>query len=153
MKGTKLINRFSEKILIWANGTYQAQKLRIFITLDPLKEFFKNFAQRRQVEANDLNNFPTTFCLGQMDFFGPKNSASSQLRIRCKNFFKRANRQMKVIIMVCTKKNQFRTNALFWAKKWHILITLNRLKSLWNERANRYMKVQQLFFEKKIYLG
>ena len=34
MKGTKLINRFSAKILIWANGPFRAQKLRFLITLD-----------------------------------------------------------------------------------------------------------------------
>ena len=46
MKGTRLINRFSEKkILIWANGPFLAQKLHILTTLDLLEEFFKNFAQ------------------------------------------------------------------------------------------------------------
>ena len=40
-----LINRFSEKILIWANGPFWAQKLCILVTLDPLEEFFLNFAQ------------------------------------------------------------------------------------------------------------
>ena len=45
MKETRIINRFSEKILIWGNGVFLAQKLYILITLDPLEEFFKNFAQ------------------------------------------------------------------------------------------------------------
>ena len=36
----QLINRFSEKILIWGNGPFWAQKLHILITLDPLEEFF-----------------------------------------------------------------------------------------------------------------
>ena len=35
---------------------------------------------------------------------------------------KKANRQMKVLIMVCTKNFLFRTNGPFWAQKWHILI-------------------------------
>ena len=34
MKGTRLINRFSAKILIWANGPFRTQKLRFLITLD-----------------------------------------------------------------------------------------------------------------------
>ena len=36
---------FLKKILIWGNGVFLAQKLYILITLDPLEEFFKNFAQ------------------------------------------------------------------------------------------------------------
>ena len=47
MKETRLINRFSgkKKFFIWGNGPYWAQKLHILITLDPLEEFFKNFAK------------------------------------------------------------------------------------------------------------
>ena len=45
MKETRVINRFSEKIIIWENGPFWAQKLGILITLDPLEEFFLNFAQ------------------------------------------------------------------------------------------------------------
>ena len=36
---------FVKKILIWGNVPSWAQKLHILITLDPLEEFFKNFAQ------------------------------------------------------------------------------------------------------------
>ena len=50
MKETRLINRFSEKILIWANGPFWAQKLHILITLDPLEEFFLKFFTMK--EAN-----------------------------------------------------------------------------------------------------
>ena len=32
-----------------------------------------------------------------------------------------------IITMVCTKKNLFRTNGLFWAHKWHILKTADQL--------------------------
>ena len=55
------LTRFLKKILIWANGPFWAQKLRILITLDLLEEFFQKIF----------------FRLGQMDFFGPKNGASS----------------------------------------------------------------------------
>ena len=41
MKETRLINRFSEKIIIWGNGPFWVQKLCILITLDPLEEFLK----------------------------------------------------------------------------------------------------------------
>ena len=34
------VNRFSEKILVWGNGPFWAQKLRILITLDLLEELF-----------------------------------------------------------------------------------------------------------------
>ena len=55
MKETRLINRFSEKILIWGNGPFWAQKLHILITLDLyvlitldlLEELFLNFAQSK----------------------------------------------------------------------------------------------------------
>ena len=65
MKETRLINRFSKKILIWGNGPFWAQKLCILITLDPLEEFFKNFAQcKGLIDENDIKNFPTKFLFG-----------------------------------------------------------------------------------------
>ena len=36
---------FLKKVIIWENGPFRAQKLRILITLDPLEWFFKNFAK------------------------------------------------------------------------------------------------------------
>ena len=45
MKETRLIKRFSGKILIWGNGPFWAQKWHILITLNPLEEFFLNFVQ------------------------------------------------------------------------------------------------------------
>ena len=38
---TRLINMFSEKIIIWGNGPFWAQKLHILITLVILEEFFE----------------------------------------------------------------------------------------------------------------
>ena len=35
---------------------------------------------------------------------------------------------MKIILMACTKDFLFRANGPFWARKWHILITPDRLK-------------------------
>ena len=58
MKETRLINKFSEKILIWGNGPFWAQKLCILITLDLLEEFFLNCAQGKGLDENDINNFP-----------------------------------------------------------------------------------------------
>ena len=77
---------------------------------------------------------------GQMDHFGPKNGTFSQLWICCKDFFKfctvkRANRQMEVIIMVCTKKIVLRTNGPFWARKWHIFVTLDWLQEFFKNFA------------------
>ena len=46
MKETRLINRFSEKIIIWGNGPFWAQKLCILITLDPLEKKIKNFSNK-----------------------------------------------------------------------------------------------------------
>ena len=62
MKEMRLINKFSEKILILENGSFWAQKLCILITLDLLEEFFLNFAQSEgligKVDENNFNNFP-----------------------------------------------------------------------------------------------
>ena len=52
MKETRLINRlFFKKILIWGNGSFWAQKLRILITLDPKEEYFFKFSSMK--EANN----------------------------------------------------------------------------------------------------
>ena len=42
IKETRLVKRFSEKILIWANGPFGAPKLHILIMLE---EFFFNFGE------------------------------------------------------------------------------------------------------------
>ena len=42
-----VINRFSEKILICADGPFWVQKSHIFITLDPLEEFLKILRNER----------------------------------------------------------------------------------------------------------
>ena len=78
MKETRLINRFSEKIFIWGNGPFWAQKLCI-ITLDLPEEFFENLPNEEGINGiNGINNFPEKKnCLGQMDHFRPKNGASS----------------------------------------------------------------------------
>ena len=86
MKETKLIKRFSEKSLIWGNGPFWAQKLRILITLDPLEEFF--FAQWKGL-VGDINNFQTKiFVWGKWTILGPKtvhpHNSGSAVRI----FFK-----------------------------------------------------------------
>ena len=49
MKEIRLINRFSEKILLRGNGSFWAQKLHILITLDPLEEVFFNFSQQKEL--------------------------------------------------------------------------------------------------------
>ena len=56
MKETRLINRFSEKSLIWGNGSFLVQKLRILITLDPLEEFFKILHNEKGQEVDESNN-------------------------------------------------------------------------------------------------
>ena len=53
--------------------------------------------------------------------------------------------------MVCTKKILFRTNGLFWARKWYILITQDRLRM---KGTNSYMKILLVvFWEKKFIWG
>ena len=49
MKETRLISRFFEekKKLIWGNGPFWTQKLRILVTLDPHEEFLKNLPNER----------------------------------------------------------------------------------------------------------
>ena len=74
MKGTRLINRFSEKksylgkwaILVHPHNSGSA--VRIFLKFCTMKG------------ADDTNNFfPKKNYLGQMDHFGPKNGRSSKL--------------------------------------------------------------------------
>ena len=84
MKEARLINRFSEKIFIWGNGPFYAQKLHILITLVPLEESFLNFAQWKGPIGrwNDNNNFPKNFFWRKWTILGPKmayrhNSASA----------------------------------------------------------------------------
>ena len=54
-----------------------------------------------------------------MDHFG-KNSGTALIIFLKFCTMKRANRWEKIILMVFTKKNLFRTNVSFWARKWHI---------------------------------
>ena len=48
MKETRLINRFSEKILISGNGPYWAQKLCIVINSGSAVKIFLNFAHKKE---------------------------------------------------------------------------------------------------------
>ena len=97
----------------------------------------------QQLDENDIGNFfQKIFYLGQMNHLGPKNDASHNSGFALKNFLnfftlKRVNRQMKVIIMVCTKKIMFLTNGPFWAQKWHILITLDQLEEIFKILQNK----------------
>ena len=94
--------------------------------------------------------------LGKWTILGPKivhtHNSRSAVRI-CLRFctMKRANRSMKVIIMVCAFFLLFRTNELFQAGKQHILIALDRLKEFFKKfyrmkRANRQMKILLVVF-------
>ena len=75
------------------------------------------------------------FVWGRWTMLGPKKVHPHNFGLAVRIFLKfctikGTNRKMKVIIMVCTKKNLFRANGLFWARKWHILITLDGSKNL-----------------------
>ena len=64
---------------------------------------------------------------------------------------------MKVIIIVCTKRNMLMTNGSFWSRKRHILITLDQPEEFFSKfcrvkGANRYMKVLLVVFREKIQL-
>ena len=66
----------------------------------------------------------------------------------------RANRQIKVITIVCTQKNLFRKDGPFWARKWHILTTLDQLQEFFLKAckmkgANKFMKILAVFFREK----
>ena len=136
MKETRLINRFFEKNSDLGKWSILGPKIvdphnsgsagRIFLKFCTMK------GANRWVRVI-LIIFQKIFCLGQMDHFGPNGPKmahphNSGLVWRIFKKFcimKRANRQMKVLIMFCTKKNLFMTNGPFWARKWHILITLD----------------------------
>ena len=78
---------FMKKIIILANGPFYAQKLHILITLDLLEGSFWNFAQwKGLVRWKRYSLIFQKNCFEQIDHFGPKNGASSQLWIGCKNF-------------------------------------------------------------------
>ena len=49
MKGTRLINRFSEKKSHLGKLPFWDQKLHNLITLDLLEDFFYNFAQSKRL--------------------------------------------------------------------------------------------------------
>ena len=75
MKETRLINRFSEKILIWGNGPFWAQKLHILITLDPLEEFFKILRNEKGQWVHESNNnglYQTNLVKDNWAIVGPK---------------------------------------------------------------------------------
>ena len=55
MTETRLINRFSEKILIRKNEPFWVQKLHILITLDRLEEFFEILHNERGFDENNIN--------------------------------------------------------------------------------------------------
>ena len=52
-------------------GHFGPKKLRILITLDPLEEFFLNFAQWKRLKGdeNDINNFPKKIFWGANEPF------------------------------------------------------------------------------------
>ena len=77
MKETRLINRFSEKIIIWGMGHFGPKIVhnsgsagRIFLKFCTMKGADRSI---RMI----LIIFQKKFCLGQMDHVGPKNGASS----------------------------------------------------------------------------
>ena len=100
MKETMLINRFSEKNPHLGKWVILGLKIAHPHNSGLAGRIFLKFWAMKG--ANSLIRtisiiFEKNFCLGQMDHFRPKNGASSQLWIRCKNFFKfctmkRANR-------------------------------------------------------------
>ena len=169
MKETRLINRFFEKNSDLGKWSILGPKIvdphnsgsagRIFLKFCTMK------GANRWVRVI-LIIFQKIFCLGQMDHFGPNGPKmahphNSGLVWRIFKKFcimKRANRQMKVLIMFCTKKNLFMTNGPFWARKWHILITLDWrqyfLKNFaeWKGPIGTW-KFYLLFFKKKINVG
>ena len=40
---------FSEKIIFWGNGSFWAQTLHIFVTLDMPEEIFFNFGEQKEL--------------------------------------------------------------------------------------------------------
>ena len=82
MKGTRLINRYSEKnfhfgkwAILGPNMVHHPNN-----SGSALRMFFKILLNEKgqQVDENDINIFfRKIFCLGQLDHFGPKNGASS----------------------------------------------------------------------------
>ena len=106
--------------------------LKIYIFFNLLLLHLNNHSQ--QVDENGVIFFPKKkkkIAWGKSTIWAPKMTHPHNSGFPVAIFFKfctmiRANRQMKVIIMVCTKKNLLMTNGPFQAQKWHIVITQDR---------------------------
>ena len=77
MKGTRLINRFSEKKSYLGKWAILAPKMVHPHNSGSAVRIFLKFCTMKG--ANDTNNFFPKKNLGQMDHFGPKNGRSSKL--------------------------------------------------------------------------
>ena len=85
MKGTRLVNRFSEKKSYLGKWAILAPKMVHPHNSGSAVRFFSKFCAMKG--ANDTNNFfQKKKYLGQMDHFGPKNGRSSKLWICFKIF-------------------------------------------------------------------
>ena len=158
MKGARLINRFPEKIVIWANEPFYAKKIahphnsgsagRTFLKFCTMK------ATNSQMKMISINLHTKKFGGGgggkftQLDpKMGHPPKFGSAVTFFCKFCtMKRANNkgpkgQMKVIIIVCTKTNLAHPDNSEAALR--IVLKFCRMKG-----AYRYMKIL-LFFEKK----
>ena len=57
MKETRLINRFSEKILVWGNGPFWAQKIVHPHNSGSAGRIFSRFYTMKILHESDINNF------------------------------------------------------------------------------------------------
>ena len=90
MTRTRFINRFSEKILVWANRSFWAQKLahphNSGLAVKNFQKFCTVKGAYRQMKII-LMIISKKFLFGANELLRTQNDASSQLWIRCKNYF------------------------------------------------------------------
>ena len=89
MKEIKLINRFSEKILNWANWTILGPKMAQPHNSGSTGRIFLKFCTMKGADRymRIILVIVQKNCLGKMDYLGSKYRTSLELWILCKNFF------------------------------------------------------------------
>ena len=128
MAETRLINRFSEKVLIRGNGQFWVQKLHILIALDPLEEFFKILHNERAKKLMKiiLRIFQKKISGGggvgrgdKWTILGPtmvhSHNCGSTVRTFLKLWrMKGANRYMEILLVVFQEFDLFIFNPIFY---------------------------------------
>ena len=163
----KYINQIRGTLMVCQKKWFRAirqfwvQKWRTIISLDHIEQFFKiaQWKGQRDSIKTILMVFLKKLFVKQAHHIGPKNDASSELLIRCKDFLKfctmkGAKRYMKMILLNFPKKYSLGQLSHFGPKD----CTCLELWFCWKDLAQSKMtkgtsKSYQWFFGKKSHSG